>query len=31
MSNMVMLEDVVRDMRSAVTVATFDGVHAGHR
>lgn len=31
MSNMVMLEDVVRDMRSAVTVGTFDGVHAGHR
>jgi riboflavin kinase / FMN adenylyltransferase len=31
MSNMVMLSDVVRDMNSAVTVGTFDGVHAGHR
>src|SRR5690606_30186711 len=31
MSNMVMLEYVVREMRSAVTVGTFDGVQAGHR
>lgn len=31
MSNLVLLDDVVRDMRSAVTVGTFDGVHAGHR
>ena len=31
MSNMVMLDDVTRDMNSAVTVGTFDGVHAGHR
>lgn len=31
MNNMVMLDDVTRDMNSAVTVGTFDGVHAGHR
>lgn len=31
MNNMVMLDDVTTDMNSAVTVGTFDGVHAGHR